>query len=427
MLETSTEGVLSGFETIELDDIKQKINLNDIIRLFINRDDRYSLQDPNDPSKFPDINETLTFDILIKSLKGEITIGTRPVNPKNNSVKWISWDIDKEHNECPRAVADALVKYLKEWYELTGYVELSGSIDSYHVWIFIMPVDNNIAYNFDQDFRKRLKSIGIGNDPKSIERGVQLGEGGMTKLPYNYQRKEKYGHKGGRSRFIDGVDLSKIIPEKLPAPGGNSKIPEINTPQPVTEEKIVQEKVNIARPVIVAQPVIEEKTDPQKINNIVDEILQNNEKVDGMLKCDVCGDKKPITQMNINTIIKYIKNNTHKDCGGKISFGLGIYETSIEILKMNTESVRNFCNRLIDSPNKKTDFEFEIRPTEDDNFENTLILKTNTEKDGKELAGWLVNSGALKDKLHKPAPRPFKVEKIYDFTIDFAKLLGSSF
>jgi len=67
-------------------------------------------------------------------------------------------------------------------------------------------------------------------------------------------------------------------------------------------------------------------------------------------------------------------------------------------LKSNTDSVRNFCDRLINSPSKKTEFEYDIKPTSNDKFENTLILKTKTEKDGKVLAGWLVKNGALGGK-----------------------------
>jgi len=149
------EGVLSQdpseFEIIYMEDINQKINVYDIVRLFINRDDRYSIQkvDATDPTKdsFPDKIKTLTYDILVKSLKGEITIGTRPINPEDNTIKWIAWDVDKEYNKDPRAIVDAIVKYLNEWYGLTGNIELSGSIDSYHIWIFIQKVNNNFAYD----------------------------------------------------------------------------------------------------------------------------------------------------------------------------------------------------------------------------------------------------------------------------------------
>jgi hypothetical protein len=76
----------------------------------------------------------------------------------------------------------------------------------------------------------------------------------------------------------------------------------------------------------------------------------------------------------------------------------------------------------MESPRKKSEFCYEIRPTCNEMFESTLVLKTITEKAGKELAGWLVNSNVLKGKLHQPAPQPFRVEKTYDFTIEFDKL-----
>ena len=78
----------------------------------------------------------------------------------------------------------------------------------------------------------------------------------------------------------------------------------------------------------------------------------------------------------------------------------------------------------MDSPNKKTYFDYDVRQTSNADFENILILKTKSEKDGKELAGWLTNSAALKGKLHQPAPQPFKVEKVYDFSFNYEKMYG---
>jgi len=64
----------------------------------------------------------------------EITIGIHQID--DNKIKWLCYDIDKKHTEDPRLLSDQIVKYLKEWYNLHGYIEPSGSPDSYHVWIF---------------------------------------------------------------------------------------------------------------------------------------------------------------------------------------------------------------------------------------------------------------------------------------------------
>lgn len=173
----------------------------------------------------------------------------------------------------------------------------------------------------------------------------------------------------------------------------------------------------------IFQPKTEEKNEHQHVKNIINNILKKDDKVDGILKCDQCPREMPFAQGNIDEIINFIKD-PHKGCGGKIKLGILTFQIKVEILKNNTDSVETFCYRLLNSPNKKTEFEYEIRPTVNANFENTLILKTSTEKEGKELAGWICNSAALKGKLHEPAPEPFKIEKVYDFSIDFAKACG---
>ena len=193
---------------------KRQVSLNDIKRLFINRYDRYSLQNPDAPEKFPDVKEPLTDPILLKSMLGSITIGTRAVDPQDNKIKWVCYDIDADHNENPRLVADTIIKYLKEWYNLTGILEKSGSPDSYHVWVILEKTDNEYAYQFDQSFKARIKtvlnSMGIETEERSIDRGVAKGEGYMIKLPFNKQLKN-----GVRSEFL--ADISKIQPEKLPS------------------------------------------------------------------------------------------------------------------------------------------------------------------------------------------------------------------
>ncbi len=144
---------------------------------------------------------------------GDITIGFRPVNPETNLCKWICYDIDKHSCEKtiyasnPRKAVDEIVNHLKEWYNLTGYIELSGSPDSYHVWIFIEPVDNEFALKFDQEFKKRCDPV----INQTICKRVESGQGHMIKLPYTINIKN-----GVRSKFIDGIDIGEIDPEKLP-------------------------------------------------------------------------------------------------------------------------------------------------------------------------------------------------------------------
>ena len=199
---------------------KEKINeminscedkfISKLCELFISRWDCYAIQDNEDPLLFPTVYKDLTIDIIKDSLMldSDITIGIHQIN--ENKVKWLCYDIDKKHTSDPKLLSDQIIKYLKEWYNLTGYIEPSGSPDSYHVWVFIEPIDSEIVINFHKEFKNRLKSIDI--DIKAIEKGISKGDRGlgcMIKLPFNIQRKTNK-----KSELL--ADIFNIVPEKIP-------------------------------------------------------------------------------------------------------------------------------------------------------------------------------------------------------------------
>lgn len=189
------------------------VSIDDIKRLIVNRTDCYSLQNPKEPEKFPDVKEELTDGIILQSLLGYITIGIRPINPEIKKIKWICWDVDASENDNPKMVVGAILHCLKGK-GLTGYVEQSGSNNSYHVWIFIEPIDNDLAFKFDEKFKNEVKILlakkGAGD--VYIDRGVHKGEklgSGMIKMPFNIQRKNNV-----RSKFVN-CDISKIQAQRL--------------------------------------------------------------------------------------------------------------------------------------------------------------------------------------------------------------------
>lgn len=183
--------------------------------------DNYSLYDRNDflkdKPKARDTHQPPTKDVVYRALEGgkpvPFTIGFRPIDPETNLCKWICYDIDKDgckgtiYESNPRQAVDEIVKYLKDWYNLTGYIELSGSLDSYHVWTFIEPTNNELVKKFDKGFKK-ICNPAIN---QIIDKRVEDKTGHMIKMPYTINYKN-----GVRSKFIDGVDLHKIQPEKLP-------------------------------------------------------------------------------------------------------------------------------------------------------------------------------------------------------------------
>jgi hypothetical protein len=184
-----------------------------LCNLFINRWDCYAVQDNENPLLFPTIYKDLTIDIIKKSIdpNSDITIGIHQIN--NNKIKWLCYDIDKKHTPDTKLLSDQIIKYLKEWYNLTGYLEPSGSPDSYHIWVFTEPTEVDIALNFHKVFKDRLKYLSNPKvNVKAIEKVISRGYknlGCMIKLPFNIQRKTNI-----RSELL--TDILTIEPEKIP-------------------------------------------------------------------------------------------------------------------------------------------------------------------------------------------------------------------
>jgi len=235
-----------------------------ICELFINRWDCYAIQDIKNPLSFPTVYQNLTIDTIKKSIKedSDITIGIHQID--NNKIKWLCYDIDKKHTPNPRLLVDQIVKYLKEWYNLHGHIEPSGSIDSYHVWIFTEPTDVNIAINFHKEFKNRLKLENI--DIKPIEKGISKGNKGlgcMIKLPFNIQKKNNK-----RSELLS--DIFDIVPEKIP----------------IIQEQKIQTIQTASNPTIqtTSNPIMQRISNPT-IETIGHTVQSNIWKYDGAWVC----------------------------------------------------------------------------------------------------------------------------------------------
>ena len=159
------------------------IDLDLIRRLFISRSDAYAVQ--NDDGTYTSVKKPLTDDLFEQHLKGEITLGPYQINPKDNTVKFVGWDIDNRKDGLH--IAQAIVQELKK-YGLQGIIEPSGSPDSYHVWLFCNPTDAAIAYDFGRQIVGNLECKDIEVFPK--QRGIEKdGYGNLIKLPLGKHRK----------------------------------------------------------------------------------------------------------------------------------------------------------------------------------------------------------------------------------------------
>jgi hypothetical protein len=178
--------------TIESEDGKKLAQVLD--RLFVNRHGSYALQQPD--GQYYRVDAPLTLKVLGRDLRGELTVGVYQLG-KDNTVKWLCFDIDPEHNPDPSETAKKLVQAClenKRFYPNSVWLEASRYPDpSFHVWVlFSIPVKAKVAkwlgaqiIKFAEVNPKQLELF-----PKQTEIDSE-GFGNLVKLPLGFHRVEK--------------------------------------------------------------------------------------------------------------------------------------------------------------------------------------------------------------------------------------------
>lgn len=194
---------------------------------FCHRTDCYAVQTYNKLHKkwvyYPEdgcLND-YDLDIITAHLRAEkvglgrrFTIGVYQIDPKTDTVSWICFDLDRhkpedpDPNESVRRLLDVLGSYC-----IPYLLESSGSPNSYHVWVFLVPTKTNNAYEFSQWLAKAAKLGKCEIWPKqrgySDRRGKDYGN--LVKLPLAYHNKT-----GQRSIFLDPVTFEPMEYVQLP-------------------------------------------------------------------------------------------------------------------------------------------------------------------------------------------------------------------
>lgn len=185
-----------------------KINLrSELLNLFVSRDDVYAEQS-KDGSYFK-VSNQITEQLLKNHIDGKITIGVYTLN-KKNQVQWLCFDVDA-HQKEGESEEDLLQKQQKAEQEknmlcsffdetkVPYLLEASGTPYSYHVWVFLKPVNAKIARAFGNDVLKQLGIKKMEVFPKQTKI-TKNGYGNLVKLPLATHRKN-----GNLSKlFING-------------------------------------------------------------------------------------------------------------------------------------------------------------------------------------------------------------------------------
>jgi len=152
-----------------------------IRELFFVRDDCYPMQ-LDGLNEYKVIKRNLTTDIIARHIRGDITIGSFQINPKDNMVKWICFDFDGDLEEEFEKAKRLFLKLKQKGF--SPLLEFSGR-RGYHVWLFVEHTDSKIAREFAVKISEEHKPSEIFPKQDKIEKD---GFGGQVKVPLGLHR-----------------------------------------------------------------------------------------------------------------------------------------------------------------------------------------------------------------------------------------------
>lgn len=184
-----------------------KFSQRSLLRAICFRDDFYAEQ--TNKGTYFKVSGMISDELLDNHIAGKITIGAYTLNSENK-VSWLCYDIDAHvaEGDTEEDIKNKQLESENKKNTLCNYLsnvgvpyvlEASGTPYSYHIWIFIKPIDAKIVKHFGEAMMKDCGVSGIELFPKqtSIRKN---GLGNLVKLPLAVNRKN-----GRRSKiFIEG-------------------------------------------------------------------------------------------------------------------------------------------------------------------------------------------------------------------------------
>ena len=182
--------------------------------LFVNRTDHYAQQFKNSKSgkwEFSKVRGELTEKRIGQHIAGEITTGVYQI-ALDDTVTWCCDDFDSHNGETDTRERVAKVVGVLRNYSIPFLLEASGSMDSYHLWIFLSRTCTYNAYRFIRQINSEA-----GVDPECWPKQKRLNKnnhfGNLVKLPVCYHNKSE-----SRSAFID-ADTFEPLEGPITHPG----------------------------------------------------------------------------------------------------------------------------------------------------------------------------------------------------------------
>ena len=173
--------------------------------------------------------DDFTLEVLKKHINAEIMphgerfcMGVYQIG-KDDTVSWICYDLDNHDNSNPDVKKDVtLLLAVLDKYSIPYLLEASGSEDSYHVWVFLVPTRTYNAFKFSRQVAaEACIKCEIWPKQQSID-SARAEFGNPVKLPLCYHNKS-----GRRSWFLDPQTFEPLEDVCLPGLVRLFEIPEL--------------------------------------------------------------------------------------------------------------------------------------------------------------------------------------------------------
>lgn len=208
---------LFGFYNFPSNENEVETTTISLYNTFCHRADCYARQFKDSSGKwgFSKVLNTIPHDVLIDHVDGKKTIGVYELG-LNDDVIWGCYDVDTHdegnNGDEARAKVHALVDVL-DVYNVPCLVESSGSVGSYHIWIFFKRTATYNAFRFMRQIASEAKVKDIEIWPKQKRLGKDGKYGNLVKLPICLHNRT-----GNRSAFVD-ADTFEPLEGFVPFPG----------------------------------------------------------------------------------------------------------------------------------------------------------------------------------------------------------------
>jgi len=187
-----------------------------IYSMFVNRSDCHAQQYQNSKTgkwEFCKVSSPLIEDKIKRHVKGEITLGTYEIS-LDDTVTWCVDDFDSHDGETDTREKVSKVVGVLRGYNIPFLLEASGSLDSYHLWIFLSETRTYNAFRFIRQINSEAKVDCKEPWPRQKSLYSKDGRyGNLVKLPICYHNKSK-----SRSAFLD-ADTFEPLEGPVPHPG----------------------------------------------------------------------------------------------------------------------------------------------------------------------------------------------------------------